>query len=97
MNKKPKNIELNEEEQEIEKNLDSLEPLSGWKKSRIVSAHRGAAKKFIKKNKRITIRVYDADLEQLKSMAQEEGLNYQTFITSILHKVCTGKMKNISF
>lgn len=56
--------------------------------------HKEAAENYMKKNKRITIRVYESDLETIKNMAADEGLNYQTFITSILHKVCTGRLKN---
>jgi len=32
-------------------------------------------------------------VELLKAKALEEGLPYQTFVTSILHKFITGKLK----
>jgi len=44
------------------------------------------------KDKRITVRIYSKDLVRLKEMALEEGLPYQTFITSILHKVAQQRL-----
>lgn len=40
----------------------------------------------------ITIRVFNSDLEKIKAMAKEEGMPYQTLITSILHKVANKKL-----
>lgn len=44
------------------------------------------------KEKRISIRVFARDLERLKEIAEEEGLPYQTLVTSILHKFSTGRL-----
>ena len=44
------------------------------------------------KRKSINIRVFESDIEKIKSIASNEGIPYQTFITSILHKVATGKV-----
>lgn len=44
------------------------------------------------KRKSINIRVIESDIEKIKAIAMEEGIPYQTFITSILHKVATGKL-----
>lgn len=32
--------------------------------------------------------------ENIKRMAAEEGLPYQTYITSILHKLCNGRLRD---
>jgi predicted DNA binding CopG/RHH family protein len=45
------------------------------------------------KDERITIRISGRDLELLKSIAMEEGIPYQTKVTSILHKFVTGRLK----
>jgi predicted DNA binding CopG/RHH family protein len=42
--------------------------------------------------KSINIRVFESDIEKIKSIASNEGIPYQTLITSILHKVATGKI-----
>ncbi|MBP7709661.1 MAG: hypothetical protein KA100_01150 [Rickettsiales bacterium] len=44
------------------------------------------------KRKSINIRVIESDIEKIKAIALDEGIPYQTFITSILHKVATGKL-----
>jgi predicted DNA binding CopG/RHH family protein len=45
-----------------------------------------AARRYLRKDERINIRISTADLIMLKRRAAEEGLPYQTLITSILHK-----------
>jgi predicted DNA binding CopG/RHH family protein len=48
------------------------------------------------KRKSINIRVIESDIEKIKAIAMEEGMPYQTFITSILHKLATGKLISAS-
>ena len=45
-----------------------------------------AARRYMRKDARINIRLPTADLEMLKRRAAEEGLAYQSLIASILHK-----------
>jgi len=40
----------------------------------------------LNRNRNINIRISERDLHKLKVKAQEEGLPYQTLITSLLHK-----------
>jgi predicted DNA binding CopG/RHH family protein len=49
-----------------------------------------AARRYMRKDARINIRLSTADLEMLKRRAAEEGLAYQTLIASILHKYASG-------
>lgn len=44
------------------------------------------ARETIQKNKRINIRISSKDLEGVQKKAMEEGLPYQTLISSIIHK-----------
>jgi predicted DNA binding CopG/RHH family protein len=50
-----------------------------------------AARATLKKNKRVNIRISESDLEQLQRRAFEEGIPYQTLMTSVLHKFAYGK------
>jgi predicted DNA binding CopG/RHH family protein len=50
------------------------------------------ARDTILKNKRINIRISERDLSKLKSKSVEEGIPYQTLISSILHKYISGKL-----
>jgi predicted DNA binding CopG/RHH family protein len=43
------------------------------------------------KRKSINIRVIESDIDKIKAIALSEGIPYQTFITSVLHKVAIGK------
>jgi predicted DNA binding CopG/RHH family protein len=45
-----------------------------------------AARRYMRKDARINIRMSAADLEMLKQRAVEEGLPYQSLIASVLHK-----------
>ncbi|HRT20909.1 MAG TPA: antitoxin [Candidatus Hydrogenedentes bacterium] len=49
-----------------------------------------AARAAQRKNKRVNIRMTEIDLLRFQKRAAEEGLPYQTFISSILHKYITG-------
>ncbi|MGA2411856.1 MAG: CopG family antitoxin [Candidatus Binataceae bacterium] len=49
-----------------------------------------AAKRYLRKDARINIRLSSADLEMLKRRAAEEGLPYQSLIASVLHKYVSG-------
>jgi predicted DNA binding CopG/RHH family protein len=50
------------------------------------------AKAAIAKDKRITLRLSSIDLEIIQTIAIEEGIPYQTLISSVLHKYVTGKL-----
>ena len=45
-----------------------------------------AARRYLRKDARINIRLSTSDLEMLKRRAAEEGLPYQTLISSVIHK-----------
>jgi predicted DNA binding CopG/RHH family protein len=47
----------------------------------------------MKKNRRVNIRMSEYDLKAIQLKAMEEGMPYQTFIASALHKVADGKIK----
>jgi predicted DNA binding CopG/RHH family protein len=49
------------------------------------------ARSTFRKDKRINIRISEKDLIKLQRRAVQEGLPYQTFISSILHKFVTGQ------
>ncbi|TVQ97676.1 MAG: antitoxin [Spirochaetaceae bacterium] len=51
-----------------------------------------AADRTGQKDYRINVRISKRDVDALKALALEEGLPYQTLITSILHKYVSGRM-----
>jgi predicted DNA binding CopG/RHH family protein len=50
------------------------------------------ARHTLQKNKRINIRLSERDLLGIQAKAVEEGLPYQTLISSILHKYLRGML-----
>ena len=52
-----------------------------------------AAHRTLQKDKRINIRISSRDLEKIQARAAKEGMPYQTYIASTLHKVVAGRLK----
>ena len=50
------------------------------------------ARNTLQKSKRINIRLAERDLVGIQAKAIEEGLPYQTLISSILHKYLSGRL-----
>ncbi len=50
------------------------------------------AKNTFKKDKRITIRLYDHDYKGIKKKALEMGIPYQTLISGMIHRYIEGEL-----
>ena len=48
------------------------------------------AKSMVQKDKRINIYLSSKDLDQVQVIAVQEGIPYQTLLTSIIHKYVSG-------
>ena len=83
---------LNEEEQEI---LNSFER-GEWVPVKDLSKRKKEliryARDTLKKDKRLNIRISERDLNELQKKAVSEGLPYQTFVSSIIHKYVNGRL-----
>ncbi len=53
------------------------------------------AENTFKKDKRINIRISSRDLRSLQKRALEEGIPYQTLVSSVLHKYVSGSLRDI--
>jgi len=68
------------------------EKLSKKEKQKYVEVAK--ATKIFMKDKRITIRLNNGDLEKIKEQAYKEGKKYQTYIGDVLHRqACKVKSK----
>jgi len=75
--------------------LDSLEAGEWESVPRLQSEirkHGQYAKNTMRKDQRVNIRISSRDLEQLQTLALEDGIPYQTLMSSILHRFLTGKL-----
>ena len=84
---------LNIEEKQILKSFES-----GEFKSKISSRRKKSVKAIaeesFRKDKRINIRISSRDLDSIQRRALEEGIPYQTLVSSILHKYVSGGLKD---
>ncbi len=89
-------IEYTREELEL---LESIEK-GEWKSIKNLEEEKERYKKYgsntLKKNKRVNIRISERDLRELQKKAFEEGIPYQTLISSLLHKYVNGRLIDIS-
>ena len=72
---------LDTNENIIEKEAREYKKVSEEKKKNIESILEKSSKKRV-----VTLRLNNNDLERIKSVANTEGIPYQTLISSILHK-----------
>jgi predicted DNA binding CopG/RHH family protein len=83
---------LNEEEKQI---LESYER-DEWKSLENARTESQRYQKYagstFQKDRRVNIRVSTKDLEGIQKKAIEEGIPYQTLISSILHKYLSGRL-----
>lgn len=86
---------LSKEEQEL---LDAVE--AGEYESVLTEARRkelqAIAGNTFKKDKRINIRISNRDLTAIQSKASQEGIPYQTLVSSIIHKYISGSLKDLT-
>ena len=54
-----------------------------------------AARATLRKDKRVNIRMTERDLVHFQKKATQEGLPYQTLISSVLHKYINGRIKEM--
>jgi predicted DNA binding CopG/RHH family protein len=50
------------------------------------------ARNTLRKDKRLNIRISERDLIELQRKAVKEGLPYQTYVSSIIHKFISGTL-----
>ena len=77
---------IDQEEKDLMESIEQeeLKPVKNIKQE--IAKAKKAARNTLKKDKRINLRLTQKDYHQIKIRAIEEGLPYQSLISSILHK-----------
>ena len=88
------NIKLSKEEKEILRDFEAGEYESVLTPRRR-KMFQAVAEETFKKDKRINIRISSRDLESLQRRALEEGIPYQTLVSSVLHKYVSGGLHDL--
>ena len=70
--------------------LDELRSASGAEPE--IEAARQAARNTFNKTKRVNLRVTERDFNLAHSRAREEGIPYQTLLSSVIHKYLSGRL-----
>ena len=85
-------VKLDKEEEAL---LDSFDR-GEWQRVRNLEAevkrHQEYAKNTLKKDKRVNIRISSKDLDEIRALAIEQGIPYQTLMASILHRYAHGTL-----
>lgn len=88
-----KKVILDQEEKDILAAFDKDEFKPVRNKKAEMARLKQYAVNTMQKNKRINIRLSEKDLLGIQTKASEEGLPYQTLISSILHKYLAGSLR----
>lgn len=85
-------MKLEAEEKELLESYeaDEWQPVNNLAEAK--KAYQEYARATFKKDKRVNIRISGKDLEAIQKRALEEGLPYQTLISSVLHKFVSGRL-----
>ena len=83
---------LSPEEREILDRFQRGELRSVPDVERELEAARQAARNTFNKTRRVNLRVTERDFELAHSRAREEGIPYQTLLSSVIHKYLSGRL-----
>ena len=86
------NDRLNAEEQEILDRFERGELRSAAGVEEEMETARQAARQTFNKTKRVNLRVTERDFNLAHSRAREEGIPYQTLLSSVIHKYLSGRL-----
>ena len=87
-----KKVDLDREEQALLKSVENDEWVSVENKESEINRYTEIVKASFKKDKRVNIRMSNKDVEAIQTRALEEGIPYQTLMSSILHKFISGRL-----
>ena len=90
------NFDYTQEELEL---LESIEK-GEWKSIENLEEEKERYQEYaantLRKDKRVNIRMSERDLKELQKKALEEGIPYQTLISSLLHKYINGRLIDVN-
>ncbi|MBX3292479.1 MAG: antitoxin [Acidobacteria bacterium] len=87
-----KKIKLDQEEAELVRSVEAGEWKSVDNLEDEIKRSQEYARATFQKDRRVNIRISTRDLRGLQKRAMEEGIPYQTLISSVLHKYLSGRL-----
>ena len=89
-----KKMYLDEEERDLLESVERGEWKSVKNLKQEIKKHQQYARNTLCKDRRVNIRISSRDLESLQAKAVEDGIPYQTLMSSVLHRFVTGRLKD---
>ncbi len=86
------NDQLNSEEQEILEKFERGELRPSTNVEHELKQARQAARNTFHKTRRVNLRVTERDFSLAHARAREEGMPYQTLLSSVIHKYLSGRL-----
>jgi len=86
-------MKLDQEEKEILGAYESGKLKLSKPSKKEIAAIKAAVLSTFKKDKRITIRLYDHDFQGIQKKALQMGIPYQTLISGVIHRYVEGDLK----
>ena len=86
------NDRLSAEEKRILERFENDELPRAPGAKREMEAAREAARNTFKKTRRVNLRVTERDFDRAHARAREEGIPYQTLLSSVIHKYLSGRL-----
>ena len=83
---------FDEEERKLMESIENEEWVSVDNLDEEIKKARETARSTFIKSERMNIRISPKDLNGLKVRAMEEGIPYQTLVSSIIHKYISGRL-----
>ena len=84
---------LSKEEKALLKSYDAGDWKSAKPSIEQIRKYQRVARSTFQKDKRVNIRISSKDLEDMRKRALQEGIPYQTLISSVIHKYISGILK----
>ena len=84
--------DLNSEERDILERFERDEVRPAPDAEREIDLARQAARNTFNKTRRVNLRMTERDFNLAHSRAREEGLPYQTLLSSVIHKYLSGRL-----
>ena len=86
------NHNLSEEERDILPSFERDELTTAADAEREMESAQEAARKTFNKTRQVHLRVTERDFNLALSRAREEGMPYQTLLSSVIHKYLSGRL-----
>lgn len=83
---------LDEEERQLIKDIENDVFVSVPNQEEEIKRLRSYAANYLKKDKRLTLRVAKVDLEKIQDKAIKSGIPYQTLISSLIRQYANGRI-----